>query len=76
MAVIYIAASLLKWFRNGRFASEAAARRAADIIVFKGGDDRHGHRNMYKIPRSDLKLPSATTHYHLQYNTAPGYGYS
>jgi hypothetical protein len=36
--------------------SVGTSKKALDIIVFQGGDDGRGYRNMCKIPRgSDLK---------------------
>jgi hypothetical protein len=64
--VNFLIVSLPGRFRNGRFTSETATwiqkcfqksvgnsifYGALDIIVFQGGDDGRGYRNIYKIPR-------------------------
>jgi hypothetical protein len=55
MAVTYyrykfVTVSLPRRFRNGRFTSETAVRFYL-YIVFQGGDDGRGYRNMCKIPQ-------------------------
>jgi hypothetical protein len=59
----FVTVSLPKRFRNGRFTSETATwiqkylknrwdfQKALDRIVFQGGDDGRGYRNMSKTPR-------------------------
>jgi hypothetical protein len=44
----FITGSLPKRLRDGRFTFET---KALDIIVFQGGDDGRGYRNMCKIPQ-------------------------
>jgi hypothetical protein len=61
MAVAYnrykfVTVSLPKRFRNGRFTSETATwiqKWFKKSVVFQGGDDGRGSRNMCKIPQGE-----------------------
>ena len=45
-----------------------------DIIVFQGGDDGRGYRNMYKIPPGSNSKYVCVMLYTLQYSTGTGTG--
>jgi hypothetical protein len=75
----FLTVSLLKRLRDGRFNSETETATCfqkilgTTTIVIQGGDDGHGYRYVYKIPRSQLEWrPVASKLFQISPSTRSG----